>query len=38
MTPPAVGDPCLEPLDSPAVAGGRVRVVELLATGTNGGA
>ena len=38
MTPPAVGDPCLEPLASPAVAGGKVRVVEILATGTNGGA
>ncbi len=38
MTPPTAGDPCLEPLGSPAVAGGRVRVVEILATGTNGGA
>src|SRR5664279_4203030 len=38
MTPPLTGDPCLEPLDAPAVAGGRVRVVEILATGTNGGA
>ena len=38
MTPPLAGDPCLEPLGSPAVAGGRVRVVEILATGTNGGA
>jgi len=38
MTPPIAGDPCLEPLDSPAVAGGRVRVVEILATGTSGGA
>lgn len=38
MTPPIAGDPCLEPLDSPAVAGGRVRVVEVLATGTSGGA
>lgn len=38
MTPSLIGDPCLEPLGSPAVAGGRVRVVEILATGTNGGA
>ena len=38
MTPPLTGDPCLEPLATPAVAGGRVRVVEILATGTNGGA
>ncbi len=38
MTPPVAGDPCLEPLATPAVAGGRVRVVEILATGTNGGA
>jgi glycosyltransferase involved in cell wall biosynthesis len=38
MTPPLTGDPCLEPLNWPAVAGGRVRIVEILATGTNGGA
>ncbi len=38
MTPPLPGDPCLAPVDWPAVAGGRVRVVEVLATGTNGGA
>ena len=38
MGAPMAGDPCLEPVGSPAVAGGRVRVVEILATGTNGGA
>jgi glycosyltransferase involved in cell wall biosynthesis len=38
MTPPLTGDPCLEPVNWPAVAGGRVRIVEILATGTNGGA
>ncbi len=38
MTPPLVGDPCFEPRTAPAVAGGRVRVVEILATGSNGGA
>ena len=32
-------DPCLTPLERPSAAGGRrVRVVEVLATGTNGGA
>jgi glycosyltransferase involved in cell wall biosynthesis len=38
MSAPAPGDPCLEPVDRPVVPGGRVRVVEVLATGTNGGA
>ncbi len=39
MTLPAVGDPCLETPERPPLPGGRpVRVVELLATGTNGGA
>jgi glycosyltransferase involved in cell wall biosynthesis len=32
-------DPCLEPIDRPKLPGsGRVRVVEILATGTSGGA
>ncbi len=35
---PVGTDPCLEPLERAPVAGGRVRVVEVLATGTNGGA
>ncbi len=35
----AARDPCLEPSPRPAAAGAeRIRVVELLATGTNGGA
>ena len=39
MTPPSVLDPCLEVVERPTLAGGqRIRVVELLATGTNGGA
>ncbi|MGC8634157.1 MAG: glycosyltransferase family 4 protein [Candidatus Limnocylindrales bacterium] len=39
MTLPATGDPCLEaPEPSPLPGGRPVRVVELLATGTNGGA
>ncbi len=38
MTAPGAGDPCLEPVDRPALPGGRVRVVEVLATGSNGGA
>lgn len=33
------GDPCLEPVERPVLPGDqRVRVVEILATGTNGGA
>ncbi len=38
MSAPSLGDPCYDPPPRPAVPGGRVRVVELLATGTNGGA
>jgi glycosyltransferase involved in cell wall biosynthesis len=39
MTAPAPFDPCLTPVDRPALPGRRrVRVVEVLATGTNGGA
>src|SRR6476619_4477384 len=39
MSAPMPWDPCLTPLEKPSVAGGRrVRVVEVLATGTNGGA
>jgi glycosyltransferase involved in cell wall biosynthesis len=39
MSAPAPWDPCLAPVDHPALAGGRrIRVVEVLATGTNGGA
>ncbi len=39
MTAPVLGDPCLDAPERPALPGGRpIRVVELLATGTNGGA
>jgi glycosyltransferase involved in cell wall biosynthesis len=39
MTPPAPWDPCLETVPRPALgAGRRIRVVEVLATGTGGGA
>ena len=39
MSAPTPGDPCLEPRIRPAIPGGApVRVVEVLATGTNGGA
>lgn len=38
MSAPVPGDPCLEPVARPVVPGGRIRVVEVLATGTNGGA
>ena len=38
MSVPSQGDPCLEPVERPAIPGGRVRVVEVVATGTNGGA
>ena len=38
MSAPLPLDPCLEPLERPNVPGGRIRVVEVLATGTNGGA
>ena len=39
MSAPLPWDPCLTPLERPSLAGGRrIRVVEVLATGTNGGA
>jgi len=39
MTAPRPGDPCLDPVERlPLPGGDRVRVVEILATGTNGGA
>ncbi len=38
MTAPLPNDPCFEPVARPALLGGRIRVVEVLATGTNGGA
>ena len=39
MSAPTPFDPCLETLVRPSLAGGRrIRVVEVLATGTNGGA
>ncbi len=39
MGAPLPGDPCVKPVDRPPLPGGRpVRVVEVLATGTNGGA
>ena len=38
MSAPSQGDPCLEAVERPAIPGGRIRVVEVLATGTNGGA
>ena len=39
MSRPVRGDPCLEPVERGPLPGSqRVRVVELLATGTNGGA
>ena len=38
MSAPTQGDPCLEPASRPVIPGGRVRVVEIIATGTNGGA
>ena len=39
MPPPIAWDPCLTPIDRKRSAGrGRIRVVEVLATGTNGGA
>ena len=38
MTAPRPSDPCLEPVERPVLTGGRIRVVEVLATGTNGGA
>ena len=39
MGAPAPWDPCLTPVERPSLAGRRkIRVVEILATGTNGGA
>ena len=39
MTPPLPGDPCVAPMvHLPAPGSRRVRVVEVMATGTNGGA
>jgi glycosyltransferase involved in cell wall biosynthesis len=39
MSAPNASDPCLEPVARPSLAAGRrIRVVEVLATGTNGGA
>ena len=39
MNAPAHFDPCLDTLERPTLAGGRrIRVVQVLATGTNGGA
>lgn len=39
MTPLAPADPCYQPVvRGPVPGGGRIRVVEVLATGTNGGA
>ena len=39
MTPPQPWDRCLSPVERPAIPGTRrIRVVEVLATGTNGGA
>ena len=39
MGAPGPLDPCLEVVDRPSLAGGRrIRVVQVLATGTNGGA
>ena len=38
MSAPGPGDPCVESAPRPVVPGGRVRVLELLATGSNGGA
>ena len=33
-----ISEPCIEPTEREELAGGRVRVVEVMATGTNGGA
>ena len=39
MSAPLPGDPCVEPVDRAPIPGGApVRIVEVLATGTNGGA
>jgi glycosyltransferase involved in cell wall biosynthesis len=36
--PATTGEPCSEKIEREQLAGGRVRVVEIMATGTNGGA
>src|SRR4029077_14332284 len=38
VSAPGPRDPCLEPVPHPRLPGGRIRVVEVLATGSNGGA
>jgi glycosyltransferase involved in cell wall biosynthesis len=38
VTAPQPWDACLEPVERPVLTAGRIRVVEVLATGTNGGA
>jgi glycosyltransferase involved in cell wall biosynthesis len=38
MTVPLPTEPCFEPVKRSPLMGGRIRVVEVLATGTNGGA
>jgi len=39
MSAPSPFDPCLDTIERPSLAGGRrIRVVQVLATGTNGGA
>ena len=38
MSAPLPDDPCLETVERPPLKGGRIRVVEVLATGSNGGA
>ncbi len=38
MSAPGPSDPCLEVVERPALTGDRIRVVEVLATGSNGGA
>jgi len=38
VSAPLPDDPCLETVERPPLKGGRIRVVEVLATGSNGGA
>jgi glycosyltransferase involved in cell wall biosynthesis len=38
MTAPRPADPCLEAVQRPVLTGDRIRVVEVISTGTNGGA
>ena len=38
MSAPTLAEPCAEPVVRPDLKGRRIRVVEVLATGTNGGA